>query len=231
MQFPFFALSFFVLLMGCAPRRRRPQQRPTATPLPTDVFDYFLEISLMWEFAEEQQSPVVYKWLTDPAIRVHGQPSESDIAELRRVVSELNGLVDTIDISVTSSTLANINMHFIPKKDIPFETYHEDNAVAFFRIWWEGNAIFKAEIYISSDLSTNERRHNIREELTQSLGLRNDSPAYPDSIFYERNGISSSVTEYADVDRACIALLYRDDVKPGMTREELREVIGKGVDQ
>jgi hypothetical protein len=47
----------------------------------------------------------------------------------------------------------------------------------------------------------------LREELTQSLGLCNDSWEYPNSIFYQ--GWSTN-TEYSDLDKEIIQMLYNE---------------------
>ena len=74
-------------------------------------------------------------------------------------------------------------------------------------------------ILIASDLKTQTARsHLIREELTQVLGLFQDSDRFPDSIFYHP---WTTVTEYADIDRDLIRILYMDNVTPGMTRDEV----------
>lgn len=56
--------------------------------------------------------------------------------------------------------------------------------------------------------------HVIREEVTQAIGLLNDSPRHPGSIFqqdpYDRPA------EYLDIDREVIRLLYDLNVKAGM---------------
>lgn len=63
----------------------------------------------------------------------------------------------------------------------------------------------------------------IREELTQSLGLFQDSWRYPDSIFYQG---WSDITAYSDLDRTTIGLLYDSRLDPWMTPNEALEAIG-----
>ena len=50
------------------------------------------------------------------------------------------------------------------------------------------------------------QRHVIREEITQSLGLFNDTYDYPESIFYQ--GYSEQ-TSFASIDEEIIKLLYQ----------------------
>lgn len=62
------------------------------------------------------------------------------------------------------------------------------------------------------------QRHVLREEVTQSLGLGQDSDRYEDSIF--RNS-PSLVTEFSSIDREIIALLYDPGLKSGFTSADV----------
>jgi len=68
-----------------------------------------------------------------------------------------------------------------------------------------------------------KRSHLIREELTQSLGLMDDSYAYPDSIFYQE---WTATQEYSDIDRKLIEMLYLEETRPGMSREQVESIFG-----
>jgi hypothetical protein len=48
-------------------------------------------------------------------------------------------------------------------------------------------------------------KHLLREELTQSLGLGNDSFRFPESIFYQG---WTNTTSYAEIDKKIIQKLY-----------------------
>ncbi|MCT4564313.1 MAG: DUF2927 domain-containing protein [Maledivibacter sp.] len=85
------------------------------------------------------------------------------------------------------------------------------------------NEISRTKIYISSNIKNKkDRDHIIREELTQSLGLLNDTYQYPKSIFYQGK---SSVVEYLDIDKALIKMLYEEAIQLGMDRDEVIEVL------
>ena len=66
----------------------------------------------------------------------------------------------------------------------------------------------------------------LREELTQSLGLAKDSNRYPDSIF---QASWTATTEYSDIDKDVVRLLYHPAMQTGLERskcvEVLREII------
>jgi hypothetical protein len=67
--------------------------------------------------------------------------------------------------------------------------------------------IDNTKIFILSSITGVKRKHVILEEITQSLGLANDSMRYPDSIFYEGE---SYITSLSKMDKEVIKMLYAD---------------------
>jgi hypothetical protein len=61
------------------------------------------------------------------------------------------------------------------------------------------------DLYRANEID--EQKHLLREELTQSLGLVNDSWKYKNSIFYQG---WTTTTEYSDIDRELIDILYNN---------------------
>jgi hypothetical protein len=62
----------------------------------------------------------------------------------------------------------------------------------------------------------------LREELTQSLRLINDSYIYPDSIFQQD---WTDTTWFTEIDRKIIHALYMHEIVPGMTVAEARNIL------
>ena len=56
------------------------------------------------------------------------------------------------------------------------------------------------------------QKHLLREELTQSLGLGNDSPQYIESIF---QSAWTTTTSYSMLDKDVIRLLYHPEMNIG----------------
>jgi hypothetical protein len=83
--------------------------------------------------------------------------------------------------------------------------YTENNQGLF--IAYGGENLTKATMYVDVNrTSTNDgQKHLLREELTQSLGLCNDSYDYPESIFYQG---WTETTEYTEIDKELIQMLY-----------------------
>lgn len=90
----------------------------------------------------------------------------------------------------------------------------------FFVIWPSPDwAITKGQIVINSMLDEHHIKHCLLEELTQSLGLPNDSDRLRPSVFNE----TSMVTELTALDRILITTVYDPRIEKGMTLGPFRE--------
>ncbi len=188
---------------------------------------YFLEIALGSEYGVG--SFTVKKWTTDIRIEVSGQPTLADMLALQSVIRELNELVHPgIQLSIVPDH-GNLQMYFIPHSQ--FYQFEPPGIIfygGFFRSWWNyAGEIYRSRVVIGSDrVDQIHRTHLIREELTQALGLMNDSMKYKDSIFYQG---ASHVVEYSPLDQRVIRWLYSDVIQPGMTRHQIRKVFNNPV--
>ena len=170
--------------------------------------EYFDEIAYGREFDEKSNS--LYKWNTDMKIYVDGEKPEYLMSELRRVIIELNDIIDPIDIKIVSSkSQSNFVIYFGDHKTFgqkynitPLEIL-EDNW-GLFELYY-GTGVMYVDLHRNNDKVT--QKHLLREELTQSLGLVNDSYKYPESIFYQG---WTSTTEFAPIDRELIDMLYNN---------------------
>ena len=164
------------------------------------------------------------KWTTDVRIAVHGDPSKQDLATLDDVLADLNALIDPIELAIVRSG-ANADIYFAPESEFSSiaPEYIPVN-MGFFWTWWDGEgAITDTRILISTtDITQTERDHVIREELTQCLGLMNDSYAHEDSVFYQG---WTSTTEYTSIDEDLVEMLYLPEITPGMDAEAALAVL------
>ena len=182
--------------------------------------DYFAEIAFGTEFGGA--TAVVRRWVRNPTIRVNGAPTAEDLSALETVIQELNALMTGAQVSLVESAAA-VELHFASIADFPtiLPQYVPGN-IGFVWVWWDGGQVInRSVVLIATDVDLDLRRHLIREEVTQMLGLLQDSFTFPESIFYQG---SSLVSEYTPVDRAVIEMLYGPHVAPGM--ERLAAVLG-----
>ncbi|HEY9620754.1 MAG TPA: DUF2927 domain-containing protein [Crinalium sp.] len=193
--------------------------QPTPSPHYTqEQLDYFLEIALNSEYGGSDE--IIKKWEGDVKIQSFGTPTLEDLDTLRQVTQEINGLTrGAIQLELVTSN-PNVEIYFVPESDFKqYEPNYVPVNLGFFWTWWsDRRVLYRARILITTvGVTQRERSHLIREELTQSLGLMQDSYRYPDSIFYQG---WTDVNQYTDIDRALISLLYRPELSSGMSRAE-----------
>jgi hypothetical protein len=130
----------------------------------------------------------------------------------------------SVALAQAADVQADFEVHFVPRSE--FSKYIPDvvdGHIGFFCLHWNTvGACTRATVLIASDGNQAERVHAIREEITQALGLMQDSWTYPDSMFYQ--GWTPGV-HFAEIDKTLIQMLYRTDIRPGMTREQARSVL------
>lgn len=150
-----------------------------------DDLDYFSEIAFGSEYGFSNYE--IKKWENDVELQVMGHPTQQDIAALAAVIADLNQLISpNLHITLVENG-GNAEIHFIPHSEFyQFELPGLLFYGGFFRNWWQANGeIYRGLVVIGTDKTDQElRTHLIREELTQMLGLMNDSVKYPDSIFF-----------------------------------------------
>ena len=207
-------IVFLSILVGCSSKIEKIQYTQ-------EEINYFTEIALGAEFGDSV--PVIKKWNDDIRIKIEGQPTEADLFAINEIVSDLNDIVDELKIIIVTKN-ENIVITFSPESNFSDiePNYVPTNYGFFWALWHDDNyIIYNASILVSSaEISQAERSHLIREELTQSLGLMNDSNNYEDSIFYQE---WTDVEDYSDIDKAVIRLIYDKRIKPGMTKAQVLE--------
>ena len=187
-----------------------------------EEIDYFLEVAMGGEFGDS--TPKVRKWQGPVRVKVNGSPTAADVQTLQAVLQEIQGLTDGIQLQLVQDN-PNLEIYFVPESDFRrYEPNYQPLNYGFFWTHWNNqDAIYNARILISTvGISQQERSHLIREELTQSLGLMRDSNRYQNSIFFQ--GWTAPVA-YAEIDKAVIQLLYRREIRPGMTRSQVMQVL------
>jgi hypothetical protein len=185
-----------------------------------EIDSYFNEIALRDEFdkiSEEHPS----KWRSSLAIYLEGNYTTDFKNELIRIKNEL---IDLTGLSISLTDKEDSANVFIYVGDAEYFTkkYKPDIAVD---KWADGYCeglrkkgtftFYKANIFISDfpgaykdEIYPLVQKTALREELTQSLGLFNDSMKYPDSIFYNSKA-DRPVLEFSEIDKAIIRKLYQ----------------------
>ncbi len=191
----------------------------------TEAQEYFLEIALGSEYGNSQ--PVIRKWTQTMRVAFYSPPPPPLATEFQSIIHDINALSKSIRIEpVEEVTEANMVI-FIT--DAATYGAYEPNArpylntnLGFVWVYWDNQfRIYKGSVYVNSDVDTTCQKHLLREELTQSLGLQNDSYKYPNSIFYQK---WTCTTAYSKLDKMVIQYILDPRIKPGMNRTQVIDV-------
>jgi hypothetical protein len=170
---------------------------------------YFNSVATKSEFSSGKFQP--HRWRKDMKIYVKGDKPDYLMNELNKIVGELNDIINTINIKVVNSeSESNFVIFFGGQSgynDICSSSIGltEHNYGLF--VVDGGVSIGGGSMYVDTERSSTKsaKKHLLREELTQSLGLFNDTYDYPNSIFYQG---WTETNEYAPIDIELISMLY-----------------------
>jgi hypothetical protein len=169
--------------------------------------DYFNEIVFNTEFNGKLEK--AFKWDKNMKIYVEGKKINYLMIELDDIVLELNNIINTIDIEIVNNPKdANMFIYFGSSDD--FYNYCPNVSRSLLTNNWGLFMVTIVNSYMYVDINRAnevEQKHLLREELTQSLGLFNDSYKYPESIYYQG---WTTTTEYAPIDVELIEMLYNE---------------------
>ncbi len=176
-----------------------------------EALTYFQEIAA---FSEFKGAKPITKWTKDVRIQVHGELTDSDRATLNDLLTFYNQIDGMPRLDLVESQ-PNVNLYFVPSKEMKqyIQDYVQGN-LGFFEVFWNGGfEIYAATITISSDRTgLLDRNHLIWEELSQCLGLMNDSYQYQNSIFQQDYSV---VQHPSALDFALMRMLYNPVVSAG----------------
>jgi hypothetical protein len=189
----------------------REGQGPSSTSFTPQDLAYFKEIALGYEYGGAPAA--VYRWNKDTVtIRVHGNPDADATSCLNSVIADFNALSAHSHLALTESNSPDIHLYFAPEPEFSsiLPSYSPVN-MGYFANFYDGDCgLSHGTVLISTTgLSSRERCHLIREEVTQNMGLARDSERYTDSIFYIG---WTDETQYSAEDRHIIQMLYNTDV-------------------
>ena len=200
----------------------------TALFMKKNFINYFIDISMGAEFGDK--SRVTKKWNSTMRVFVEGQADALLLLELESIVAELNSyFTDGFEIElVDNKEASNFSIFFGTAKDyadkFPFLTeLIKANKGLFTFSFDEEYNIYSGHMYVDTDRSViEEQKHILREELTQALGLGNDIPYYPNSIFYKDD---SRINNYSELDIYVIKLLYHPALISGLGEESTQNIL------
>lgn len=183
---------------------------------------YFAEIAPGFEFSA--LPPVIRKWRYDVTLRPGPGVRPDERRYLDSLAAELTGLIGGA-VRVLVAPGGSVDVDFL--SDADFARWVPPDVAprvgAYFSVQVDASQhLFAASAVIRAGLDPLQRRRLLREEVTQLLGLGQDSWRYPESTFYQGGG---SAQAFLPIDRALVEMLYRPEVTAGMTAEQAVAVL------
>ena len=228
-KFLLFFLAITILFSSCSKDVEYVYPETELYAYDLKVIDYFKDIALGFEFGGA--SEITRRWTIDMKIFVGGTAAPELLIELDDIIGEINTLsTNGHAIEIVSDTLeSNFYIYFGSGSSyaeiFPSQSSLVDSNWGLFSIFWNGlSELNRGYMYVDIfRANETEQKHLLREELTQSLGLGKDSPKYADSIFQQ--SFSTKTTEYAQIDRDLIRLLYHPEMAIGLNKVQVDVVL------
>lgn len=209
-------------------------QSPTGGPLPPveDLVRYFDTIVFGSEFGPDYASAVVAKWpgdtltvsLEQRATEKHLGFVSTHLATLARLTGKkFSGTKTPESAAIRVLFLRRAEMAAIEGPNIDPKAIREAAAAGgcYFMSWKQPESrIVKAIVVVNVERDLALINSCLLEELTQSLGLPNDSDAMRPSIFSDRDNLY----ELPPHDAILVRTLYDPRMKAGLPRAEALEV-------
>ncbi len=183
---------------------------------------YFQEIALGSEYGNSQDK-TIKKWVKDIYLFVPQNIPTHLNTELNKIINELNSLIQPIKIYKTNQIeRSNLKLYIgtaneYIKAEPRARKLAANNLGLFYVYPNERGEIESGSVFLDTERlkAQDTQKHLLREELTQALGLMNDSEKYPNSIFYQK---WSRTNEFSDLDKEVIKILYSPKIKSGLSQ-------------
>ena len=161
----------------------------------------------------------VVRWVTSPRLAIIGGTA-AEQALARAVAAELSAALSAASgleiVEVSDPEEADMRLFLGPRPALEAAarqegfSYITGNNAMFWASWNRRGEIWRATILVSTDASrsVSRTRHLLLEEMTQALGMMNDSPRFPESVFFETSAAYGTAETLGRLDRKTVALLY-----------------------
>jgi hypothetical protein len=215
-------------LLGTAPAAA--QQGHAGMPAQETLARQFQAIAFSNEFGGAYRRGRIVRWNGPIRVRLEGRNTSRYRDEVQAQIDQLARLSGLSIELVTWASIYNPPNMVITFSDRRGNRTLDPDAPCLTLIYDSGYVIRRVEIQISPD-DPRQRRHCIAEEITQALGLADDSTVLRDSIFND----SSRQQQIAPWDALMVRVLYDPTIRPGMTSAEAmpraRDIIGRLLSQ
>lgn len=210
----------------------------TTRPFPparsnTNIASDFLDLHFTLESGTAL--PVFTRFETPISVRLTGTPAPTMQTDLTRLLNRFRREAG-IDIRQIDEGQANVTIEAVSQRQIQrllpqaacfvvpnassFEEYRRDKRKTK-SSWRALRSRERLAIFIPNDVSPQEIRDCLHEELAQAIGPLNDMYSLPDSVFNDDN-FHTILTGF---DMLILRATYAPELHTGMTRDEVSKVI------
>lgn len=189
----------------------------SAAPLPDEtlVVEHFRNVVFVEDRGTIRKAKPLVRWATPIVARMHGADTDPWRPRVEHLFAQLHKLTGLPFRLVDEGQKINMAIIFKPTEDIRRITKQPKVRCAGTMRRIQGKPIYGAGVYISTD-DDFRTRHCIVEEITQVLGLTNDSETALDTIFKE----DSQRTSLSLVDQILVRTLYDKRLRLDMSAKE-----------
>lgn len=188
------------------------------------IVDYFSDVV----FSSELDGYVgkVCKWMSPVKYWIYGERNEEDLRLFDGLTEYLNGIEGFPGISEAENPdEANFEIYYTTEENMSnlFENY-VPNSWGMASFWWrEGTCeIVRARAAIVCDETDQyEKNTVVLEEITQAMGIGDDSYMYPESLYYQR---WSQPQTMPYIDRCVLEILYNPMMEAGISEKEAIDI-------
>ncbi len=216
-----FLFYFLILMTSCySPKLDTEQIQKVKSNFTESELEYFSVLAFKNEIHSRRVK--LSKWNKDIRIGLKGEYTSEDSNEVSKIVNELNNIINPISIKITSFEDSDLKIYFISYQEFnDFYKYASIGTYGFFIIKHNFlNEITNGVILINKNLTGIDRKSTIRNEISNSLGLINDSYKYPTSAFQQFK--NKNIT-YSNIDKKVISLLYNYNLPTSMDEEYFKQ--------
>jgi hypothetical protein len=222
------ALALLALASCVPPAPDASSERPRLAAQPpmsvgSSEIEFYLSIAFGREYG--QVGDRLISWGETARIQLDAGATPPDVQEVDRVIADINGIGGRTLMRRVSKA-GTLSLRFASDSEFPsLVPRSASSASAFTWVNFREFTITSGQITIRNSLEGQRRAHAIREELTQSLGLLNDTWFSSSSIFYQG---PTALTGYSSLDSLTIWLHARTGRSlRGATEQQVRVQLQK----
>lgn len=225
---------FTIIIIGSIVYFKTVLNNYTPTAYEKELIEYFKEVALNTEYGDNLNR--VVKWKTNMIIFISKDEEYNYQTKLiNQTIETINEIVQedfkielTDDISKSNTILYLCKLNSLSELDYSLHDSINNDFAGFASVEWRNFFIEKAKIFINTEETLELQESTILEEITQSIGILNDSEKYTNSIFYNHQIDDNIINrKYSRIDIDIIRLLYNPKMKAGLNAKQSEKVIKK----